>query len=149
MIKSGSIKKVKFGTSSTTSKTIKNLTKPKLTIDKEPIKYSIFVEISNNIYKINCGLGNPTLQWLFNAALHYHSNDYSFISGIICAYIDENESIIDSDFNLKFVKKEFINNQKIKVLLKSEYLMMKDELKKNKKQSKSTSKSQSRSKILR
>lgn len=146
-MKSTNSKSVKFKSTSKTSKgKFVNISKP-VRIVSENEKFNIYVNIENRSYRIFCGHGNQTLQWLFNAALHQHSNDYCFISGIIYGYIDENQNVIDTDFNLKIIKKELINNQSLTVLLKREYLQMKDDLKKNKKQMKSSSKP--KSKVLR
>ena len=109
---------------------------------------SIFVKLKNQRIKVYCASGSQSLLWLFNTALHFYDSNYAFKTGQIYAYVDTDGCIQDQELNSKIIRKTFINNQEVTVLLKEEYDVLFEELKKNKKSGGTAQKSNSKGKSL-
>lgn len=107
----------------------------KLPVNKSilPTEITLFVVIKNTRLKIFCGSGTQNLLWLFNYAIKQYSNDLGFQCGLIYGYFDEEGCLIDTEFNVKSIRKTFANNTEVKLLLKPEYDVAFEEQKKNKK----------------
>lgn len=135
-VKNASAQRTQYSSSKNKLNTSKISNKSKTINENQsniPTEIYIFTVIRNKKFKVYCSSGTQNLLWLFNYTLHLYETNYAFKSGLVFGYIDEEGLLVDQGFNEKTIRKTFLNNQEVKLLLKEEYDVKFEDQKKNKK----------------